>query len=85
MSCSCRIMRSTKNFLPRLDVVKSFVKNLLPVNKKILLLPVSAPPASPVSIKAPPDCLRCGFNNHPTSMCKAKYDVNGYEIGKPLY
>ena len=75
-------MRSTKNFLPRLDVVKSFVKNLLPVNKKILLLPVSALPAS---IKAPPDCLRCGFNNHPTSMCKAKYDVNGYEIGKPLY
>ena len=74
-------MRSTKNFLPRLDVVKSFVKNLLPVNKKILLLPVSAPP---VSIKAPSDCLRCGFNNHPTSMCTAKYDVNGYEIGKPL-
>ena len=82
MSCSCRIMRSTKNFLPRLDVVKSFVKNLLPVNKKILLLPVNKPA---ISITAPPDCLRCGFNNHPTSMCTAKYDVNGYEIGKPLY
>ena len=83
MSCPCIVMRATKNLPPALQLLK----NLLPSDKKPVTLPAdnkSIPVTLPLPSTAPPDCLRCGRQDHQTLRCTAKYDVNGYEIGKPI-
>ena len=80
MSCPCIAMRVTKNFPP---AIQTLVKELIPTDKKPLPVPLTKKPVA-VSVTAPPDCLRCGRQDHQTFRCTAKYDVNGYEIGKPI-
>ena len=79
MSCPIVAMRVTKNFPPALQTL---VK-ILPVDKKPIALPL-VDKSKVISVTAPPDCLRCGRPDHQTFRCTAKYDINGYEIGKPI-
>jgi len=78
MSCPCIAMRVTKNFPPALQLLKNLIpsdkKPIVPYEKKMVVIP---------ELK-PPECLRCGRQDHQTLKCTAKYDINGYEIGKPI-
>ena len=71
-------MRATKNFPLALQTI---VKNIPFDTKKKNPLPVPVPVETPIKT---PECLRCGSTTHQTLRCVAKYDVYGYEIGKPI-
>lgn len=78
MSCPTIVMR-VKNIPPALQTL---MKNL-PVDKKPVALPL-VDKSKLIYLPAPTECLRCGSPTHQTFRCVAKYDVNGYEIGKPI-